>query len=230
MFDISLSFRALPEMLSGIGITFSLLVLSLAFGFALAVGLLLMRISGRRFLSWLAQTYIYIFRGTPILVQIFIIYYGLPQFELIRESIFWPILRDPFGCTVVALSLNSGAYMAEILRGGVLGVPQGVSEAGEALGLSPSQRFIYLTSPIALRLSLPALGNETISMLKSTALASTITLMDMTGIGRTLMAEYFAPYEIFITLALIYMLLTYVLQIAMARVEHQMGRYTRKEQ
>lgn len=230
MFDISLSFRALPEMLSGIGITFSLLVLSLAFGFALAVGLLLMRISGRRFLSWLAQTYIYIFRGTPILVQIFIIYYGLPQFELIRESIFWPILRDPFGCTVVALSLNSGAYMAEILRGGVLGVPQGVSEAGEALGLSSSQRFIYLTSPIALRLSLPALGNETISMLKSTALASTITLMDMTGIGRTLMAEYFAPYEIFITLALIYMLLTYVLQIAMARVEHQMGRYTRKEQ
>ncbi len=230
MFDISLSFRALPEMLSGIGITFSLLVLSLAFGFALAVGLLLMRISGRRFLSWLAQTYIYIFRGTPILVQIFIIYYGLPQFELIRESIFWLILRDPFGCTVVALSLNSGAYMAEILRGGVLGVPQGVSEAGEALGLSPSQRFIYLTSPIALRLSLPALGNETISMLKSTALASTITLMDMTGIGRTLMAEYFAPYEIFITLALIYMLLTYVLQIAMARVEHQMGRYTRKEQ
>ena len=230
MFDISLSFRALPEMLSGIGITFSLLVLSLAFGFALAVGLLLMRISGRRFLSWLAQTYIYIFRGTPILVQIFIIYYGLPQFELIRESIFWLILRDPFGCTVVALSLNSGAYMAEILRGGVLGVQQGVSEAGEALGLSPSQRFIYLTSPIALRLSLPALGNETISMLKSTALASTITLMDMTGIGRTLMAEYFAPYEIFITLALIYMLLTYVLQIAMARVEHQMGRYTRKEQ
>lgn len=230
MFDISLSFRALPEMLSGIGITFSLLVLSLAFGFALAVGLLLMRISGRRFLSWLAQTYIYIFRGTPILVQIFIIYYGLPQFELIRESIFWPILRDPFGCTVVALSLNSGAYMAEILRGGVLGVPQGVSEAGEALGLSSSQRFIYLTSPIALRLSLPALGNETISMLKSTALASTITLMDMTGIGRTLMAEYFAPYEIFITLALIYMLLTYVLQIAMARVEYQMGRYTRKEQ
>jgi polar amino acid transport system permease protein len=229
MFDIGLSLRALPEMLSGIGLTFSLLVLSLAFGFALAVVLLLMRMSGRWFLSWPAQAYIYVFRGTPILVQIFIIYYGLPQFEWIRESIFWPILRDPFGCIVVALSLNSGAYVAEILRGGVLGVPLGVTEAGEALGLSPRQRFVYLTSPIALRLSLPALGNEVVSMLKSTALASTITLMDMTGIGRTLMAEYFAPYEIFVTLAIIYMLLTYGLQKAMLRVEHRMGRYTRKE-
>lgn len=229
MFDIWLSLRAIPEMLSGIGITFSLLFLSLAFGFALAVALLLMRISGYRSLSWPAQAYIYIFRGTPILVQIFIIYYGLPQFEWIRESIFWPILRDPFGCTIVALSLNSGAYIAEILRGGVLGVPQGVTEAGKALGLSPRDRFIYLISPIGLRLSLPALGNEVVSMLKSTALASTVTLMDMTGISRTLMAEYFAPYEIFVTLAIIYMLLTYGLQKSMAQIEHRMGRYTRKE-
>lgn len=230
MFDFGLALRALPEMLGGIGLTFSLLVLSLAFGFALAVVLLLMRISGRWFLSLPAQVYIYVFRGTPILVQIFIIYYGLPQFEWIRDSLFWPILRDPFGCAVVALSLNSGAYVAEILRGGVLGIPQGVTEAGEALGLTARQRFVYLTSPIALRLSLPALGNEVVSMLKSTALASTITMMDMTGIGRTLMAEYFAPYEIFVTLAIIYMVLTFGLQKAMARVEHRMGRYTRKEQ
>lgn len=229
MFDITLTLKALPEMLGGIGITFSLMVLSLAFGFALAVLLLLMRISGRWYLDWPAQAYIYVFRGTPILVQIFIIYYGLPQFEVIRDSIFWPILRDPFGCTVVALSLNSGAYVAEILRGGVLGVPAGVNEAGEALGLSSPQRFVYLTSPIAMRLSLPALGNETISMLKSTALASTVTLMDMTGIGRTLMAEYYAPYEIFITLAIVYIVLTVAMQWGMARIEHRLGRYTRKE-
>lgn len=230
MFDLSISLMALPKMLSGIGITFSLLFLSFFLGFVFAVVLLLMRLSQLWFLSWPAQAYIYIFRGTPILVQIFIIYYGLPQFEWIRESLFWPILRDPFGCSVVALSLNAAAYTAEVLRGGVLAVSHGVREASIALGLGPSQRFIYITSPIALRISLPALGNEMISMLKSTALASTVTLMDMTGIGRTLMAEYFAPYEIFITLALIYIVLTTLLQHAMGRIEYVMGRYERKEE
>lgn len=230
MFDLSISLMALPKMLSGIGITFSLLFLSFFLGFVFAVVLLLMRLSQLWFLSWPAQAYIYIFRGTPILVQIFIIYYGLPQFEWIRDSLFWPILRDPFGCSVVALSLNAAAYTAEVLRGGVLAVSHGVREASIALGLAPSQRFIYITSPIALRISLPALGNEMISMLKSTALASTVTLMDMTGIGRTLMAEYFAPYEIFITLALIYIVLTTLLQHAMGRIEYVMGRYERKEE
>lgn len=228
MFDISLSLMALPKMLSGIGITFSLLILSFLLGFLLGLVLLLMRLSQTWVLSWPAQIYIYIFRGTPILVQIFIIYYGLPQFEWIRDSVFWPLLRDPFGCTVIALSLNAAAYIAEILRGGVLAVSLGVKEAGMALALTPAQRFISITSPIALRISLPALGNEMISMLKSTALASTVTLMDMTGIGRTLMAEYFAPYEIFITLAFIYIVLTTLLQRAMARVEYVMGRYERK--
>ena len=176
-FDLSLIVETVPKMLAGVGLTFQLLCLSAFLGLILAIVLLLMRISGKWYLDWPAQLYIYVFRGTPILVQIFIIYYGFPQLEFIRESVLWPIFRDPFGCAVVALSLNTGAYVSEILRGGVLGVDRGVLEAGEALGLSTTQRFIYLTTPIATRLALPAYGNDIISLLKSTALASTITLM-----------------------------------------------------
>ena len=187
-----------------------------------------MRISGKWYLSWPAQIYIYIFRGTPILVQIFIVYYGFPQLEFIRESFIWPLFRDPFGCAIVALTLNTGAYVSEILRGGVMGVDRGILEAGTALGLSVRQRFIHLTSPIAIRLALPAYGNDVISLLKSTALASTITLADMTGIARTIVAQTFAPYEIFISLAIIYMILTWILQKSLGRVERHLGRYMQK--
>jgi polar amino acid transport system permease protein len=226
--DVDVIVEAVPRMLGGIGLTFQLLFISAAIGFVLATGLLLMRLSGRWYLSWPAQAFIYVFRGTPILVQIFIIYYGLPQFELIRESIFWPIFREPFGCAIFALSLNTGAYVSEILRGGVLGVDRGLLEAASALGLSVRQRFIYITAPLAIRLALPAYGNDLISLLKATALASTITLADMTGIARTIMAETFAPYEVFISLAVIYMTLTFVLQKTLAVIERRLGRYTQK--
>ena len=125
-FDLQLIIESLPVMLMGIGITFKLLVISGVLGLLLAICLLLMRISGLWYLNVPAQIYIYVFRGTPILVQIFIVYYGLPQFESVRESIFWPILREPTGCAILALSLNTGAYVSEILRGGVLGVDKGV--------------------------------------------------------------------------------------------------------
>ena len=161
-------------------------------------------------------------------MQIFIIYYGFPQLEFIRDSFLWPMFRDPFGCAIFALTLNTGAYVSEILRGGVLGVDRGILEAGSALGLSVRQKFIYLTTPIATRLALPAYGNDIISLLKSTALASTITLADMTGIARTLVAQTFAPYEIFISLAIVYMILTWILQKSLGRVEQYLGRYMEK--
>ncbi len=224
-FDVMLIIDSIPKMLAGMGLTLGLLFLSLFFGLILAVITLLMRIGGYRFLAWPAMAYIYIFRGTPILVQIFIIYYGLPQFELIRESIFWPVLRDPFGCTVVALSLNAGAYVSEILRGGVLGVDRGLHEAGKALGLKAHQRFIYVTSPIAIRLAIPAYSNDCISMLKATALASTVTLMDMTGVARTIVAQTFAPYEIFIAAATIYVVMTWFIQRGFGLFERRMSRY-----
>jgi len=226
--SISLVTDGIVSMLSGIGITFQLVFISAFFGMILAVCLLLMRISGKWYLNWLAQAYIYVFRGTPILVQLFIIYYGLPQFEIIRESFLWPVLREGFGCAIVALFLNSGAYTTEILRGGVLSVNKGLLEAASALGLSKSQRFLHITAPLAIRLSLPAYSNEFISLLKSTALASTITVVDMTGIGRTLVAETFAPYEIYISLAVIYIVLTFFIQKTFGGIENALSRYTKK--
>ena len=188
-FDVSLIANSIPRMMEGIGLTLELLFLSSFIGLVLAVVILLMRISRNWLLVAPAAAYIYVFRGTPILVQIFIIYYGLPQFELIRESIFWPMLREPFWCCVIALSLNAGAYVSEILRGGVLGVERGLLEAASALGLSKRQRFTYITTPIAVRLSLPAYSNDMISMTKSTALASTVTLLEVTGVARTIVAK-----------------------------------------
>ena len=228
-FDISLILESIPEMLMGIGVTLQLLVVSASLGLVLAILLLLMRISGKWWLDWPAQVYIYVFRGTPILVQIFIVYYGFPQFEFIRDSIFWPILREPTGCAIVALSLNTGAYVSEILRGGVKGVGKELLEAGSALGMNARQKFIYITTPIAVRLSLPAYSNDVVSLLKSTALASTITIADMTGIARTIVAETYAPYEIFISMAIIYMAFTWVLQKSFGRIERYLGRYAERE-
>lgn len=229
IFDFGLVFESIPKMLggfrTGLGLTLKLLLLSSAIGLVLAVITLLMRISGRWFLVAPAVTYIYIFRGTPILVQIFVIYFGFPQFEFIRESVFWPFLREPFWCCILALSLNAGAYVSEILRGGVLGVDKGILEAASALGISKTQSFIYITSPIAIRLSLPAYSNDIISMTKATALASTVTLLDMTGVARTIVAQTFAPYEIFISVAIIYMVIAWMVQKGFGMLEMRMSRY-----
>lgn len=229
IFDFALIADSIPKMLAGFWMTFELWFLSAVLGLALAIILLLMRISGRWYLYAPAMAYIYIFRGTPILVQIFIIYHGFPQLEFIRESIFWPILREPFGCAILALTLNTGAYVSEILRGGVLGVDRGLKEAGAALGLSSTHRFIYITSPIAIRLALPAYSNDIISLMKSTALASTITLLDMMGIARTIVAETYAPYEIFLSLGVIYLILTWIIQKSIGLIEKRMSRHVRSE-
>ena len=229
IFDFALIADSIPKMLAGFWMTFELWFLSAVLGLALAIILLLMRISGRWYLYAPAMAYIYIFRGTPILVQIFIIYHGFPQLEFIRESIFWPILREPYGCAILALTLNTGAYVSEILRGGVLGVDRGLKEAGAALGLSSTHRFIYITSPIAIRLALPAYSNDIISLMKSTALASTITLLDMMGIARTIVAETYAPYEIFLSLTVIYLILTWIVQKSIGLIEKRMSRHVRSE-
>lgn len=227
-FDLSLIASSLPIILQGLGLSLNLLVVSSLIGLALALAILLMRLSGLPWLIWPAKAYIYFFRGTPLLVQLFIIYHGLPQFEFIRHSFLWTVLREPYWCSVIALSLNTAAYVSEILRGGVLGVDRGLIEAGKALGLSRFQRSTRITAPLAIRLALPAYGNEVVSMLKSTALASTVTLMEMTGVARTIVAETFAPYEIFIAATIIYLVLVWIIQTLFGLVETRANRHVRR--
>lgn len=224
-FDFSLIIESVPRMFTGIGLTLQLLVLASILGTILAVIIALMRISNIPLLNWPAIVYIYIFRGTPMLVQIFVIYYGLSQFQTIRDSFLWIALREPFWCAIIAFSLNAGAYTAEILRGAIQGVDKGLLKASTALGLSKSQSFIHITTPIAIRLALPAFGNETISLLKSTALASIITMFDITGVARTIMAETFAPYEVFISAAIVYLFLAWFIQLGITIAERRFNRY-----
>ena len=227
-FDINLILSSLPRILQGLGLTLNLMFTSIFFGLILAVILLLMRLSGKPWLVWPTKAYIYFFRGTPLLVQLFVIYYGAPQFGFIRQSFLWVLLRDPYWCSVLALSLNTAAYVSEILRGGVLGVDKGLVEAGKALGLTRFQRSTRITAPLAVRLALPAYSNEIVSMLKATALASTVTLMEMTGVARTIVSQTFAPYEIFIAAMIIYLILVWFIQTGFAMVEARSNRFMRK--
>ena len=227
-FDVALILQSIPQIAEGVGLTLQLHLISLALGSVLAVGLVLLRISPSRLLSWPAWTYIYVFRGTPLLVQVAIVYYGLAQFEAVRDSVFWPLLREPFWCAILAFTLNVAAYTAEILRGGIQGVDRGLHEAARALGIKARHRFMHITIPIAVRLSIPAYGNEMISLLKGTALASMITMYDITGVARTIVSRTFAPYEIFISAAIVYLVLTWVIQQGVKLAEARFGRYLKK--
>src|SRR5262249_31444458 len=157
-----------------------------------------LRLSGIWVLDWSARAYVFVFRGSPLLVQMFLIYYGLGQFEAVRESIFWTFLRQPFWCALLALTLNTAAYGSEIIRGGLQSGPKGQIDAATACGMSRSLAFRRIIFPLAVRQALPAYGNEFISMIKATALASIITMMEITGIAYKLISETYRGVEILI--------------------------------
>ncbi|MES0115967.1 ABC transporter permease subunit [Mesorhizobium sp. C277A] len=206
--NLGLIFDALVVLPSGIGLTLILTVLSLTAGFLLSVPLAFMRAFGRPGLSLAVLSYTYVIRGTPMLVQLFLLYYGLAQIEAVRASIFWVILRDPFWCALLTFSLNSAAHTTEILCRGLQSVPKGVTEAATSLGLKRFQIARLVTFPIAFRISLPAYGNEIVGMIKGSSLASTVTLLEITGMARQMVSTTFAPYEIFIVAGAIYLSLT----------------------
>ena len=198
----------LPQLLSGAWLTMQLVALAMVAGTALALPLAVMRTSRHGWLRAPAWGYVFFFRGTPLLVQIFLVYYGLAQFAAVRDGFLWPVLREPYWCAVIAFALNTAAYTAEVIRGGMLAVPPGEREAGRALGLSRWQELRLIVLPRAVPSALPAYGNELILMLKGSALASTITLLDLTGVARTLIARTYLAVEIFAVAGLIYLLLT----------------------
>ena len=191
------------NILKGLPLTLNLWLLSLAGGACLALVLNILRQS--RAGAMIAASYIFVFRGTPLLIQIFMIYYGLAAFSFIRHGILWPFLREPYWCGLLALILCDAAYTAEIMRGGLRAVTKGAVEAGRVSGMSRFAILYRITLPLALRQALPAYSNEVISMLKSTALVSTITLMDMTGIARAAISETWRAVEILLCAAMIYL-------------------------
>jgi polar amino acid transport system permease protein len=208
----------------GIWLTVQLLVISTTIAFLLAVPLALMRVSVSRWLSRFAYAYVYLFRGTPVLTQLFLIYYGLSQFEAVRQSVLWPILRDPFPCALIALSLNMAAYVAEVLRGGIEGVPAGEKEAGLAAGFKPFQLYRLVILPRAIRIALPALSTEMVVQMKSTALVSTITLLDLTGVARRIEARTYATDALFVA-GILYVVLTWAISRGFRLAEWRLNRH-----
>ncbi len=197
-----------PLYLSGLLVTLKLLALSLTCGLLLAVPLALVRTVAKGWPSRLVWAYTYVFRGTPMLVQLFLCYYGLAQFDAVRESWAWPWLSSASFCAWLTFSLNTAAYTTEIIAGSIRALPAGEIEAAKALGLSRGLMLRRIVLPAALRRALPAYGNEVIFMLHGTSLASVVTLLDVTGAARAINAKYYLPFEAFITAGAFYFVLT----------------------
>ncbi len=210
-------------------LTLVLLAISSLLGIALAIPLALARVSPRLWLSTPAYTYVYFFRGTPLLVQLFLIYYGLGQFEAVRESVVWPVLRESEYCAIIALTLNTTAYIAEIIRGGIMGVPKGEVEAATASGMSRAKANRRIILPRAMRIAWPAYTNEVILLLKGSALVSTITVMDLMGQTRLVYSRSFDLNALFIA-AIVYFAITFVLTRLFRAFERRINRYLGERQ
>jgi octopine/nopaline transport system permease protein len=225
--DFTLMKESILPILDGARLTIELVVIALAMGFVLAVITAVIRRSRVAWASRLVRIYVFVIRGTPLLVQMFLIYYGLGQFAWLRESVLWPVLRDPFWCAIIALTVNTTAYGSEIIRGGLESVPWGEIEAGRAIGMSGPLLFRRIIFPIAIRQALPAYGNEVILMVKATSLASTITIMEMTGVANVIMAENYRPLEVFIIAGSFYLLINFVLTRVVQLIEWVLSGHLR---
>ena len=197
--------------LSGLVVTIELVVTALILGLVIAVPLALMRTSRNPFMWGPVWLFIYVFRGTPLLVQLYVIYYGFGQFAAVRESFLWPYLKEAWVCALIAFALNTAAYTAEILRGAIEATFHGEVEAAKASGMSRSMMLRRVILPSAFRRALPAYSNEVIFMLHGSAIASVITLLDITGVARLINSRFYSPYEAFIAAALFYMAITFLI-------------------
>jgi len=209
--DLELMVTSLPKLLSAAVITLKLLSLSLFFGIFIGLLFAILRLNKNQIINKFAYGYSYVFRGTPLLVQIFIIYYGLGQIEYFRSTFLWVIFKEPYWCAIIAFALNTGAYTSEILRSAFQTIKPGIIEAGKSLGISSKIIFYKIQIPVAIRQSLPAYGNEIILMMKGTSLASTVTLMDITGVAKHIVSTTYKPLEIFILAGCIYLFMTFLI-------------------
>ncbi|SEH84607.1 ABC transporter permease [Pseudomonas fuscovaginae UPB0736] len=212
----------LPKFFQGATLTLELLGIAVVLGLILAIPLGIARASKLWYVQALPYGYIFFFRGTPLLVQLFLVYYGLAQFESIRDSFMWPYLRDPFWCAAATMTLHTTAYIAEILRGAIQAIPPGEVEAARALGMSRPKALFYIILPRAARIGLPAYSNEVILMLKASSLASTVTLLELTGMTRTIIARNYLTVDMFFTAGVFYLVISFLLVQAFKLLERWM--------
>ena len=227
MIEPAFLYEAFLTLLPGVPLILQLALVSFLLGGLLSVPVAMMRMARNPVLSFAARIYIVVFRGTPLLLQIFLIYYGLAQVDFIRNGPLWILFRDPYFCAILALTLNMAAYASEAVRGGLLSVPHGQVEAARASGMSRWLMLRRIILPLALRQSLPAFGNELIIMIKSTSLASIITVMETTGIASRLMSETYRVVEVLIAAGAIYLTMSFLSARAVQALEHWLSPHLR---
>lgn len=216
-------------LLAGVPVTLNLTITSVLAGMILALALAVLRLSRFRAARFFVASYVFAFRGSPMLIQIFLIYYGLGQFRTtLQELHLWYLFRDPYFCVLLALSLNTAAYGCEIIRGGLQSVPAQQVEAGRACGMSGLLLFRRITLPIAVRNIIPVYGNEIVLMVKGTALASTVTIMEITGIAAKLISETYRAFEVFAAAGALYLLINFFFMRAIALVERLLSPHLRR--
>jgi octopine/nopaline transport system permease protein len=227
--DIAFLTESFLKLLSGLPLTLELTFFAFVIGALLALLLALMRDAPLWPLRAFVRTFVFVMRGTPLLVQIFLIYYGLGQFRPFLQDLgLWSVFREPYWCAIMALALNSAAYGSEILRGALGSVPPNEIEAARACGMSGVLLYRRIVLPIALRQALPSYGNELILMVKATSLASIITMMDVTGVAARLIAESYRPVEVFIAAGVIYLAINLTLSRAIAAVDWWLSPHLRR--
>lgn len=219
MFSFDLLLPAFMAVKNGFLLTVTITMASFALGQLLALALALAVTSARRSVRVPASTYTFLVRGSPLLVQLFIVYYGLGQIDAVRHSFLWPALRSPVYCAILAIGLNSAAYSAELLAGAIRQLPQGQWEAGQAMGLHRGILLLKIILPQAYHAVLPAIGNELVLVMKGSTLASAVTVMEMTGAARVFVARTYAPFETFLTAGTVYLLMGAVFGLVFKWIE-----------
>jgi len=205
--------------LEGLQNTLLLVSISLLLGLLIAVPLAILRIYGTPSVQIPIRAFVYFFRGTPLLVQMFLVYYGFGQFEALRTSFLWPLFKEAYFCALFTFTLNTAAYTTEILRGSIKATSHGEIEAALAAGMSRLLMIRRIILPSAFRRALPAYSNEIIFMLHGSALASVITIIDITGAARIINSRYYSPYEAFLTAALFYLSITFIIVFLIKKLE-----------
>jgi octopine/nopaline transport system permease protein len=216
------------KLLGAVPATLLLFVLAIAIGGVLALLVTWMRVSGIFVLDRFARAYILVFRGSPLLIQMFMVYYGLGQFQAVRDSIFWLALRKPFDCAVLSLALCTAGYTAEIFRAGLIAVPAREIEAARSIGMSGFLLFRRIIAPIALRYALPAYSTELVLMVKSTSLASLVTVWEVTGVAQRIMTQTYRTTEVFLCAAVIYLVINFILVRVLALLERRLSGHLRE--
>jgi len=210
MLDFTSVIPYMPLLLKGAMVTVQFSVLALLFGTVLGIFIGALRVAPNRFISGIAASYIYVIRGTPLLIQLYFIYFGLPSIGIYLSA---------FVSGVLGLTIKSAGYIGEIVRGGVEAIPKGQWEAGKVLGLSHEKTLRYIILPQALRNMLPPLGNEFVTLIKESSLLSTIAIVELTMAGQQIRSRTFASFETFIVIGLIYLFMTSVTSLLLRQIE-----------